>query len=404
MARSCSVLVVEPEHAPFNGRNGRKRPQPPQKSPREVADELRARIRSGRLQPGRRMPTQARLAEEFGVERGTVRQALRILQSERLLTNVSRGSPATVAPDPYGTRAAPQTRPLPTTVALASRVTRAFAAPHVEIDALCLTAVSLTLALGEPLGQIHAGRLKPAKIDVRVLLPSRDIDLAFPVAVAGAGATGDPVHERWLAMRDAQARVLRHSLLGLRATHGIDVRVSFRALPFTPPVKLYLLNGSEALFAYYTLTRREQEVGRERLETYDAEGIRSTLFAFERGGGPRDGVFVQQSRLWFEALWGTISSGLVLGARPSPGAGSLGSPGSPGGTHDQEGQQDRAGGADGGALRLDADGEQEQADDAGGAVPPLDELLEGDDEDRGDQGEDGHGLPPFGKVNSRQPG
>lgn len=364
-----------------------------------MADELRARIRSGRLQPGRRMPTQARLAEEFGVERGAVRQALRILQSERLLTNVSRGSPATVASAPYGPPAGPQARPLPTTVALASRVTRAFAAPHVEIDALCLTAVSLTLALGEPLGQIHAGRLKPAKIDVRVLLPSRDIDLAFPVAVTGGGATGDPVHEGWLAMRDAQARVLRHNLLSLRATHGIDVRVSFRALPFTPPVKLYLLNGSEALFAYYTLTRREQEVGRERLETYDAEGIRSTLFAFERGDGLRDGVFVTQSRLWFEALWGTISSELVLGARLSPGT-----PGSPGGTHDQEGQQDRAGGADRGALRLDADAEQEQADDAGGAVPPLDELLEGDDGDSGDQSEDGHGLPPFGKVNFRQPG
>ena len=44
------------------------------------------------------MPTQAKLADEFGVERGAVRQALRILQSEHLLTNVSKGSPATVAP------------------------------------------------------------------------------------------------------------------------------------------------------------------------------------------------------------------------------------------------------------------------------------------------------------------
>jgi hypothetical protein len=283
-----------------------------------VADELRARIRSGRLQPGQRMPTQAQLADEFGVERGAVRQALRILQSERLLTNVSKGSPATVAPDLHSALTGPAAPPMPTTAALAPRIAEAFAAPHVEIDALCLTSVSLTLAIGEPLRQIHAGRLKPAKIDVRVLLPSRNIDLAFPVAVAGRGAGrgdgGDPVHDRWLAMRNAQGQVLQHNLLGLRATHGIDVRVSFRALPFTPPVKLYVLNGAEALFAYYTVSRREQEIDHEPMEMYDAEGVRSTLFAFEQGGGRRDGAFVKQSRLWFDALWETISSELLLTA------------------------------------------------------------------------------------------
>ncbi len=257
------------------------------------------------------MPTQAQLADEFGVERGTVRQALRILQSERLLINVSKGSPATVAPDPYGLPDGPAATPMPTTVALAPRIAAAFDADHVEIDALCLTSVSLTLALGEALSRVYTGRAKPAKIDVRVLLPSSDIDLAFPVAVTGRAA-GGPVHERWLAMRNAQGQVLRHNLLSLRATHGIDVRVSFRALPFTPPVKLYLLNGAEALFAYYTLGRREREIDHEQLEVYDAEGIHSTLFTFEQGAGLRDGVFVKQSRLWFDALWETISSELRL--------------------------------------------------------------------------------------------
>ncbi|MEV5817357.1 FadR/GntR family transcriptional regulator [Streptomyces mutabilis] len=301
-------MVVEPEHTLVDGR---KRPQRPQRTHREVADELRARIRSGRLRPGQRMPTQAQLADEFGVERGTVRQALRILQSERLLTNVSKGSPATVAPDPDTALTGPVAPPAPTTAALAPRITEAFASPHVEIDALCLTSVSLTLALGEPLRQIHAGRSKPAKIDVRVLLPGRNIDLAFPVAVDGGGG-GEAVHDRWLAMRNAQGQVLRHNLLSLRATHGIDVHVSFRALPFTPPVKLYLLNGTEALFAYYTLSRREQEIDHEPMETYDVEGIRSTLFAFGRAGDLRDEAFVKQSRLWFDALWETISSDLVL--------------------------------------------------------------------------------------------
>jgi hypothetical protein len=275
-----------------------------------VADALRARIRSGALRPGERMPTQAQLAHEFGVERGAVRQALRILQSERLLTNVSKGSPATVAPGPVSALTGPQAPPLPTTVALAPRIAAAFAAEHVEIDAVCLTSISLTLAIGEPLRQIHAGRLKPAKVDVRVLLPSRDIDLAFPVPVEGRG--DDWVHERWLAMRNAQGQVLQHNLLALRATHGIDVQVTFRALPFTPPVKLYLLGGAEALFAYYTLTRREAEAEREQPALYDAQGTQSMLFAFRQGAGLRDTTFVEQSHLWFNALWETISSELVL--------------------------------------------------------------------------------------------
>ncbi|MGC5564029.1 GntR family transcriptional regulator [Streptomyces sp. FR-108] len=280
-------------------------------SHREVADELRSRIASGELRAGERMPTQARLADEFGVERGTVRQALRILQSESLLANVSKGSPATVADSVERALTGPAAPPRTTMVALASRITAAFSAPHVEIDALCLTAVSLTLAMGEPLRLIHEGRLKPARIDVRVLLPSRDIDLAFPSAV-DATEDNERVQRRWLAQRNAQGQVLKHNLLALRATHGIDVHIMFRALPFTPPVKLYLLNEAEALFAYYTLSRRGAEIDSEYLETYDAEGTQSTLFAFEQGEGLRATTFVEQSHLWFNALWETISSELVL--------------------------------------------------------------------------------------------
>ncbi|MFJ6832917.1 GntR family transcriptional regulator [Streptomyces sp. NPDC091209] len=300
-------MVVEPEHAAVKGRN--RSPRPP-RSHREVADELRSRIRSGQLRAGQRMPTQARLADEFGVERGAVRQALRILQSERLLVNMSKGSPATVADQPERALNGPEAQPQSTMVALAPRITAAFAVPHVEIDALCLTAVSLTLAMGEPLREIHAGRIKPAKVDVRVLLPSRDIDLAFPAPVGDLA--DDRPRRRWLAQRNAQVQVLRHNLLALRTTHGIDVRVSFRALPFTPPVKLYLLNEAEALFAYYTLTRRGEEIDHEYLEMYDAEGTQSMLFPFGQGVGARDTTFVEQSHLWFNALWETISSELLF--------------------------------------------------------------------------------------------
>ncbi|MER5833275.1 GntR family transcriptional regulator [Streptomyces sp. NPDC002130] len=275
-------------------------------SPQEIADSLRERIRAGELKPGDRLPTQAELAEQFGVERGAVRQALRVLQEDGLLTDVSKGSPPRIAaPEPA--RGEPQ----PTMVGLAPRLTEAFSARRVRVDVVCHTAETLMVAIGEPLRLIHEGRIHPESIDVRILVPSRDIELAFPVPVEAHG-DDNPVHQRWLAMRNAQGQVLQHNLRALRSTHGIDVRVTFRALPFTPPVKLYLLNEEEALIGYYMLTRREEEWGSQTLDMYDVLGSQSLLFSFVQRTGRRDAAFVKESQKWFNALWETITTDLTL--------------------------------------------------------------------------------------------
>ncbi|MEU6406298.1 winged helix-turn-helix domain-containing protein [Streptomyces sp. NPDC046985] len=291
-------MVVTQENVAVNGSR--------RSSSQEIAAALRRRIRAGELRPGDRMPTQAELADEFGVERGAVRQALRALQEDGLLSDVSKGSPPRIAEAP-SVREEPQ----PTMVGLAPRLTEAFSARHVRIDVLCHTAETLMVALSEPLRLIHEGRMCPDAVDVRILVPSQHISLAFPVPVQGRDE-GDVLHQRWLEMRNAQGHVLRHNLHALRATHGVDVRVAFRALPFTPPVKLYLLNGAEALIGYYTLTRREEDWGDETLDMYDALGSKSLLFSFDRQAGQRDAAFVTESQKWFDALWATITTDLTL--------------------------------------------------------------------------------------------
>ncbi|MFE0416300.1 GntR family transcriptional regulator [Streptomyces tendae] len=290
-------MVVTQENVSVNGSR--------RLSSQEIAEVLRERIRGGDLKAGDRLPTQAELAEEFGVERGTVRQALRALQEDGLLTNVSKGSPPRIA-EP----AAPRSEPQPTMVALGPRLAEAFAAPRVRVDVVCHTSETLMLALSEPLRLIHEGRIHPEAIDFRVLMPSRDIELAFPVLVEDE--EDDPVHQRWLQMRNAQARVLQHNLHAVRSTHRVDVRIAFRALPFTPPMKLYLLNGDEALFGYYMLTRREEEYESRTLQMYDALGSQSLLFSFLKRTGHRDAVFVDESQKWFDALWETITTDMTL--------------------------------------------------------------------------------------------
>ncbi|MEV0911660.1 FadR/GntR family transcriptional regulator [Streptomyces hokutonensis] len=292
-------MVVTQENVAVNGSRSF--------SPQEIADVLRDRIRAGDLKAGDRLPTQADLAEEFGVERGAVRQALRVLQEAGLLTNVSKGSPPRIAEPAAPTHGEPQ----PTMVGLAPRVAEAFSETDVRIDVVCHTAETLMVAISEIVRQIHEGRLRPRSIEVRILVPSREITLAFPVPVDDTGED-DSVHKRWLAMRNAQGQVLQHNLLALRATHGIDVKVTFRALPFTPPVKLYLLNGEEALLGYYMLTRREEEYGSQTLDMYDALGSQSVLFSFQRQAGLRDAAFVEESQKWFDALWETITTDLTL--------------------------------------------------------------------------------------------
>jgi DNA-binding GntR family transcriptional regulator len=52
---------------------------------RQLATVLRDRIRSGELPPGRRMPSEKDLHDEFGLARETVRRAIAVLRAEGLI-------------------------------------------------------------------------------------------------------------------------------------------------------------------------------------------------------------------------------------------------------------------------------------------------------------------------------
>jgi DNA-binding GntR family transcriptional regulator len=52
---------------------------------RQLASALRERISSGELAPGKRMPSEKDLHDEFGLARETVRRALAVLRAEGLI-------------------------------------------------------------------------------------------------------------------------------------------------------------------------------------------------------------------------------------------------------------------------------------------------------------------------------
>jgi DNA-binding GntR family transcriptional regulator len=55
---------------------------------RKIADELRARIEAGDLAPGDALPSEAGIVAQYGVSRGTARQALVDLEGASLVEPV----------------------------------------------------------------------------------------------------------------------------------------------------------------------------------------------------------------------------------------------------------------------------------------------------------------------------
>jgi DNA-binding FadR family transcriptional regulator len=56
----------------------------------KIAAALRDRIRAGGLKPGDKLPSEADVSAEFGVARGTAREALKKLQHDGLLDTLPR--------------------------------------------------------------------------------------------------------------------------------------------------------------------------------------------------------------------------------------------------------------------------------------------------------------------------
>ncbi|MEV5607811.1 winged helix-turn-helix domain-containing protein [Streptomyces sp. NPDC052225] len=281
----------------------------PRVTSEEIADELRARIKAGTLRPGDRLPTQAALAEEFGVERGAVRSALQRLQADGLLTNVSKGSPPQVARSaveaPIGSRSARSI--------LGPRLVAAFEDPDVRVDVACLTAETLMTALGEPLRHVYEGASRPRSIYLRVLLPSLDQDLDYPSPVAGWGHDDKlekAVKERTRIQREAQSTVLRSNFAGLRRS-GIDARIEFRYTVGTPSRKTYLLNRREVLLGHYVpghfLREVDEYAGPSPVELCDVEGFDTSMFVFDHARGAGEAAFVDAEQAMFDGIWDHVA-------------------------------------------------------------------------------------------------
>jgi DNA-binding transcriptional regulator YhcF (GntR family) len=271
-------------------------PDDPRPASQQIANVLRAAIRTRKFSSGERLPSQHELAERYGVARETVKSALRILRDERLIVT-RQGSGAFVR--------AQTERP----VGLRPHVEEAFARPHVTLDFAGFSGETLHGTLTEPLDKIRAGRITPETVTVRILLPDPTAPMALPCRAETQ--QDDP------AVRERAARITRRhteaiieairelSDLGLVATATAQVRVH-RAAPL---FKLYILNNEEAFFGFYPVIEHTVIIDDKPVAIYDPMGKDATLFhwAITDDDTSDATAHVEQAREWFDSIWNTIA-------------------------------------------------------------------------------------------------
>jgi DNA-binding transcriptional regulator YhcF (GntR family) len=271
-------------------------PDDPRQASHQIANQLRAAILTRKLAPGDKLPSQPDLATRYGVARETVKRALEILRSERLVVT-RQGSGAFV-------RAQTQ---LP--VELRPHIEAAFERPHVSIDFAGFSGETLRDALAEILDRVRAGRLSPESVTVRLMLSDMTVPMALP-ALKATGADDPAVRERALRITRRAAegivdQVRELGELGLIPSAQAEVRVHSAA----PVCKLYLLNNEEAFFGFYPAVERTVTIQNEPVAIYDLMGRDATLFHFATSDDDTSHgtQFVGAARVWFDSLWTTIA-------------------------------------------------------------------------------------------------
>lgn len=283
--------------------DGQAHKPPYNPSYRGIAGELRKEIIKGDFKVGDQLPTQEFLVRRFRVSRATIVRALDELREDGYIDS-HQGRGSFVA-----NRQRDQSTSGPAGVLLSDRLDAAFQRPDVVIDVFSLTCETLNGALQGPLQRIRSGELEPESVSLRLLLPARDAPLVVP------RSTTDPADERpkqrFRRLATSQLVSIESSLESLRDLALVKAAtVEVKTLAVTPLHKLYLLNGTEALFGYYEVEERPVRYQGADMDIYDVLGLGAMLFHFSAeppGDHGQAQEIVAKSQAWFDSLWDTIA-------------------------------------------------------------------------------------------------
>ena len=187
-------------------------------------------------------------------------------------------------------------------------VEQAFACEHVSIDFAGFSGETLHGVIQEPLDKIRIGRIKPASVTIRMLLPDTTRPMVLPCRADDLADDPD-YRERATRLTARHAHAILDGVqeltrLGLLQSATAEIR----AHPCPPMFKLYILNGEEVFFGLYPITKQRIPLASGDRDIYDLMGKDAVVFHHSvHSGQPTDIPYIDQARSWFSSMWDTIS-------------------------------------------------------------------------------------------------
>ncbi|MFE6173034.1 GntR family transcriptional regulator [Streptomyces sp. NPDC056464] len=274
-----------------------------------VLDALVLRMSDGTYPLGSLLPPQRELAQELAVSRDTVQRVLKEL-SERGLVESRQGSGSRVIGSPVPQEAQQpadrvERRGLTT---LGPHIARAFERSEVSLDVFTFTSESLAGHIWLQVERIRTRQIAPRRIALRMLLPSEDMPLPYPRAIAEPEDPRPLERLRDITRRNTQSLLLTLGELKAEKLVG-EVDVEVRWAPVTPTFKLYLFNGTEALHGMYKVVERPIVLGEGTIPAIDVVGLGAVLEHFVAGDDPDapGSVFVTERQTWFDSVWNHLA-------------------------------------------------------------------------------------------------
>jgi hypothetical protein len=187
-------------------------------------------------------------------------------------------------------------------------VEQAFAREHVSVDFAGFSGETLHGVIQEPLDKIRIGRIRPASISIRMLLPDTTRPMVLPCRADDRTDDAD-YRERVTRLTARHAQAILDSVqelthLGLLQSATAEIRVH----PCSPLFKLYILNDEEVFFGLYPIVKHRIPLASGERDIYDLMGKDAVVFHHSaHSGQPTDIPRIQQARDWFASMWDAIS-------------------------------------------------------------------------------------------------
>ena len=187
-------------------------------------------------------------------------------------------------------------------------VEQAFAREHVTIDFAGFSGETLHGVIQEPLDKIRIGRIRPASIAIRMLLPDTTRPMVLPCRADDLSDDPD-YRERATRLTARHAHAILDDVQELTRLGLLEsATAEIRAHPCPPLFKLYILNGEEVFFGFYPITRQRLPLRGGDRDIYDLMGKDAVVFHHSvHSGQPTDIPYIEQAQTWFTSMWETIS-------------------------------------------------------------------------------------------------